>query len=296
VKVYPFIAAEKAAAGNVLHACQLLSVSRSAYYAWFRHRPSGRQQRDDELGKLVEGTHQESRGTYGAPRIHRKLRHDGVRTSRKRVARLMADRGLSGRSKRRSRRTTISDGVTAGADLVGRRFTPQQRTLDEVWVSDITYLRTGKGWAYLAVILDLASRRVVGFAVASHLRTSLLFEAFTMATTSRRPRPGLIFHSDRGSQYTSEAFRTLLDQHDIRQSLSRPGQCWDNAVAESFFSTLKQELVYRLPLPTLEAARTVVFEYIEVFYNRQRLHSSISDLPPATYEASYLTPSRAPAA
>jgi putative transposase len=295
VKVYHFIAAEKARAGNVQRACQLLSVSKSAYYTWSKHRPTPHQQRDIELGKLVERTHQESRGTYGSPRVHRKLQHDGVRTSRKRIARLMASRGLAGRCKRRSRRTTISDGVSDGTNLVDRRFDPQGLSLDEVWVSDITYIRIRKGWAYLAVILDLASRRVVGFAVADHMRTTLVLQALKMATTSRRPGPGLVFHSDRGSQYTSEAFRTALADHGIVQSLSRPRQCWDNAVAESFFSTLKQELVYRTHLVNVDTARSAVFEYIEVFYNRRRLHSAIGQQTPAAYEASCLT-SRAPAA
>ena len=296
MKVYPFIAAEKAAAGKVVRACSVLSVSRSAYYEWSSGRKSSRRQRDEELSGLVERVHQDSRGTYGAPRVHWKLRQEGVCTSRKRVARLMVARGLAARRRRRSRRTTIGDGSRAGADLLGRRFAPRQLRLDEAWVSDITYIRTWKGWAYLAVIIDLASRRVVGFAVADHMRTELILEALKMALASRRPAPGLIFHSDRGSQYTSDAFRAVLASRNFRQSLSRPRQCWDNAAAGSFFSTLKQELIYRVPLPTVEAARTTVFEYIEVFYNRQRLHSAIGNLPPAVYEANDLAQSEAPAA
>jgi putative transposase len=296
VKVYPFIAAEKAAAGKVARACQLLSVSRSAYYQWRRQRPSNRKQQDAELEALVARVHRESRGTYGAPRVQRKLATEGVRTSRKRVARLMAVQGLVGRRKRRSRRTTVSDGSRAGRDLLQRRFTPYQFSLDEAWVSDITYIRTGQGWAYLAVILDLASRRVVGFAVADHMRTSLVVEAMQHALASRRPDRGLIFHSDRGSQYTSEVFRALLTKHGIRQSLSRPRQCWDNAVAESFFATLKEELIYRKHLPTIADTRTAVFEYIEVFYNRQRLHSSIGNTTPVRYETVSRGPSTAPAA
>jgi len=284
VKVFAFIAAEKAAAGNVVRACQLLSVSRSAYYLRSNHVPSAHDQRDGELGRLVEQTHRESRGTYGAPRVYQRLQHQGVRTSRKRVARLMASRGLAGRHKRRSRRTTIGDGSPGGTDLLERRFAPQHLERDEAWVSDITYIRTWKGWTYLAVIIDLASRRVVGFAIADHMRTTLILEALRMAVAQRKPGPGLVFHSDRGSQYTSEAFRAALAGHGFRQSLSRPRQCWDNAVAESFFSTLKQELVYRTPMNTLETTRTAVFEYIEVFYNRQRLHSAIGNLPPASYE------------
>ena len=297
MKVYPFIAAEKAAAGKVARACSVLSVSRSAYYDWSTGAKSARQREDERLSGLVERIHRDSRGTYGAPRIHQKLRQDGTWTSRKRIARLMACRGLAGCRRRRSRRTTVGDGSRPGSDLLGRRFAPRQLSLDEVWVSDITYIRTWKGWAYLAVIIDLASRRVVGFAVADHMRTTLILEAMQMALVSRQPAAGLIFHSDRGSQYTSDAFRLLLERHHIRQSLSRPRQCWDNAVAESFFSTLKQELIYRVPLPTVEAARTSVFEYIEVFYNRQRLHSAIDHQPPVTYELnSSASSSRAPAA
>src|SRR6185436_5558674 len=149
----------------------------------------------------------------------------------------------------------------------------------------ITYIRTWEGWAYLATVIDLASRRVVGFALADHMRTSLVEEALTMALTSRRPGPGLIFHSDRGSQYTSTAFRALLERHQVRQSLSRVRQCWDNAVAESFFATLKTEPIYRQPLPTVAAARTAVFEYIEAFYNRKRLHSALGYQSPSAYEA-----------
>jgi transposase InsO family protein len=297
VKVYPFIAAEKAAAGNVARACSVLSVSRSAYYDWAGGSKSARAQEDERLSGLVERVHRESRGTYGAPRIHQKLRQDGTWTSRKRVARLMACRGMAGRRRRGSRRTTVGDGSRAGTDLLGRRFAPRQLSLDEAWVSDITYIRTWKGWAYLAVVIDLASRRVVGFAVSDHMRTALIIEAMQMALVSRRPGPGLIFHSDRGSQYTSDAFRDVLAAHGIRQSLSRPRQCWDNAVAESFFSTLKQELIYRTPMTTVETTRTAVFEYIEVFYNRQRLHSAIGHQPPVTYELnSSASSSRAPAA
>lgn len=296
MKVYPFIAAEKAAAGNVVRACSVLSVSRSAYYDWSTGKTSARKHEDERLTGLVERIHRESRQTYGAPRVHARLRQEGVRTSRKRVARLMAGRGLAGRSRHRSRRTTIADGSRAAADLLERRFAARHLNLDEVWVSDITYVRTWKGWAYLAVIIDLASRRVVGFALADHMRTSLVLEAMKMALASRHPGAGLIFHSDRGSQYTSDAFRGLLAEHGIRQSLSRPRQCWDNAVAESFFSTLKQELIYRVPLPTVEAARSAVFEYIEVFYNRQRLHSAIDHQSPTAYEATHLVSSTAPAA
>lgn len=276
MRVYPFIVAEKAAGHTVQKPCALLGVSRAAYYAWSKGAPSKRVQADGILGQQVARVHKQSRGTYGAPRIHQQLRQEGTRTSRKRVARLMATAGIQGRCKRRSRRTTIADAaVVPTDDLLGRDFDPATATLDRTWVGDITYIRTWQGWAYLATVIDLASRRVVGFAVRDHMRTELVIAAMEMALQGRRPAPGLIFHSDRGSQYTSAAFRELLARHHVRPSLSRPRQCWDNAVAESFFATLKTELVYRTALPNVAAAKTAVFEYIEVFYNRRRIHSAL---------------------
>lgn len=296
MKLYPFIAAEKPAVRNVKKTCTLLSVSRSAFYQSLRSKPSLHEQQDIELEERIVAVHEESRQTYGAPRVHQRLRRDGIRTAKKRVARLMARRGLAGRQRRRFKKTTIADErAKASPDLVQRSFAAGQ-VLDGTWVGDITYLRTWEGWAYLATVIDLGSRRVVGFAVADHMRSSLVEEAMEMALLSRKPAPGLIFHSDRGSQYTSGAFRDLLERHGIRQSLSRPRQCWDNAVAESFFSTLKMELVHRQPLPTRAAARQMVFEYIEVFYNRQRLHSALGYRSPAEYEREILAPPTAASA
>jgi putative transposase len=296
VKVFPFIAAEKGTARNVKRTCALFGVSRSAYYDWTKPQPSAHAERDAELATHIKRLHSESRGTYGAPRIHQRLRQEGEHTARKRVARLMASAGLYGRRRRRSKRTTIPDGTELPVtDLLKREFKPRQLRLDQAWVGDITYLRTWEGWAYLATVIDLASRRVVGFAIADHMRTSLVSEALTMALKARRPRAGLIFHSDRGSQYTSQAFRDLLGKHQLRQSLSRPRQCWDNAVAESFFSTLKTEHIYRTPQPTVAAARTGIFEYIEVFYNRRRIHSALGYRSPADYEAA-ITRGAVPAA
>ena len=287
---YRFIAAEKAAVRNVAKACALLSVSRSAYYQWSQQRPSAHARRDSELGERVVAIHRESRGTYGAPRVHQQLRREGVHCAKKRVARLMAVRGLAGRWRRRFQKTTIPDPLAPGTspDLVQRSFEPAARPLDRVWVGDISYVRTWEGWCYLATVMDLASRRVVGFAVADHMRASLVCSALEMAIGVRHPAAGLVFHSDRGSQYTSAAFRQLLAGNGIVQSLSRPRQCWDNAVAESFFATLKTELIYRQSLPTRAAARQAVFEYIEVFYNRQRLHSALGYRSPAEYEAAML--------
>ncbi len=299
MSVYPFIAAEKAAAGNAARACALLSVSRSAYYQWSTHIPSARARQDAQLDVRIRRIHHESRGTYGAPRVHRQLRREGIRCGRKRVARLMSRCGLAGRSRRRFKTTTIADPAaeTVATDRLGRAFEPASLELDQAWVGDITYLRTWEGWCYLATVIDLASRRVVGFAIADHMRASLVCDALKMALIARRPQAGLIFHSDRGSQYTSSAFRALLASSALVQSLSRPRQCWDNAVAESFFATLKTELVYRQSWPTRHAARLAVFEFIEVFYNRRRLHSALGYHSPAEYEAQRLRPpTAAPAA
>ena len=286
MNVYPFIEAERARQGNVSRTCALLSVSRAAYYGFVHATPSGRQRRDAELTAMIVATFTASRRTYGPLRIAKELRQRGQRVSRRRIARLMVARGLVARPKRSRKITTIADpAAAASADLLARRFDPATHGRDAVWCGDISYVRTWEGWAYLATVIDLSSRRVVGLAMADHLRTSLVSEALQMALTARRPGPGLIFHTDRGCQYTSDDFRKLLGRYEITQSLSRPRQCWDNAVAESFFATLKEELIYRRVWPTRAALRRAVFEYVEVFYNRQRLHSSLGYLSPADYEA-----------
>jgi transposase InsO family protein len=287
MNVYPFIEAEKAKQdGNVAKACVLLEVSRSAYYEWSNHVPSARELSDTELGDRIVKIHTESRATYGAPRIKTKLAESGICVGQKRVARLMVRRGLIGRCKRRFKVTTTPDpdATSLAPDLIKRNFMPQAHEIDTVWCGDITYIRTWEGWLYLATVIDLASRKVVGFAMADHMRAELVSDALDMAIERRQPARGLIFHSDRGSQYTSETFRKLLRQHHVVQSLSRPRQCWDNAVAESWFATLKEELIYRQGWPTRTTARRAIFEFIEVFYNRQRLHSSLGNLTPVAYE------------
>jgi transposase InsO family protein len=286
VNVYPFIEAERAEQRSVKAACALLEVSRTAYYDWSKHVPSNREREDQALTQLIKKAHERSRGTYGAPRVHATLRRDGILTSTKRVARLMRTQGLEGRRRRRFKRTTIADpAAAAAADLLTRSFAPDHERIDRAWCSDITYVRTWEGWLYCCAILDLGSRRVVGWAMADHMRASLVCDALDMAVRARRPKDGLIFHADRGSQYTSGDLRRLLERHEMVQSLAAPGQCWDNAVAESFWSTLKEELVYRHAWPTRARARQAIFEFIEVFYNRQRLHSSLGYLSPAEYEA-----------
>jgi putative transposase len=286
VSVYPFIAAEKAAERTVAKACALMEVSRSAFYVWQRHEPGPRARADAELTGTIAEIHRKSRGTYGAPRITAALARDGEHVGRKRVARLMAKHGLAGRTPRRTIRTTIADpGAAPGmVDRLHRVFAPGSVGLDRAYIGDITYVRTHEGWLYLATCLDLASRRVVGFAMADHMRASLVCDALAMALGARHPTEGFLFHSDRGSQYTSGDFRALLEAHKGRQSLSRPRQCWDNAVAESFFGTLKEELVHRQTFRTRAAARAAIFEFIEVFYNQRRLHSSLGYLTPAEFE------------
>jgi putative transposase len=285
VSVFPFIEAEKAERRNVAKACELLEVSRSAFYDWHHHRPSARRLADEALGERIEAIFEASRGTYGWPRVHRALRDEGVHASRKRVARIMRQQGLIGRCRRRSTRTTVTDPDTRAVDLVKRVFGPGTVELDRVYVSDITYIRTWEGWLYLATVIDLASRRVVGWSMADHMRTELVADALRMAIGARRPEPGLIFHSDRGTQYTSTEFTDLLAEHAMIQSLSRPRQCWDNAVAESFFSSLKAELIHRRSWATRAQARGAIVDYIEMFFNRRRLHSSLGYLSPADFEA-----------
>jgi len=284
VSVFPFIEAEKAERRNVDKACVLLEVSRSAFYEWHKHIPSARQLADAELGDRIQDIYDESRGTYGWPRVHRALRDEGVCVRRVRVARIMRTMGLVGRCRRRWIKTTISDPDVVSVDLLKRAFGPGTVELDRVYVGDITYIRTWEGWLYLATVIDLASRRVVGWAMADHMRAELVCDALRMAIENRRPAPGAIFHSDRGTQYTSTEFTDLLAANEMIQSLSRPRQCWDNAVAESFFASLKLECIYRQAWPTRTLARRAVFDYIEVFFNRRRLHSALGYCTPAAYE------------
>jgi transposase InsO family protein len=275
VSVFPFIEAEKVEDRNVTKACELMEVSRSAFYDWHQHQPSRREIDDAEMGERIEKIHAKSRRTYGAPRVHAQLRRDGVHVSRKRVARIMAARGLVGRCKRRWKKTTIADpDAQAAVDLIKRVFGPGTVECDRVYVGDITYLWTWEGWAYLATVIDLAD----------HMEASLVCDAMNMAIAARRPAPGWIFGSDRGSQYTSTDFRALLKAHHGVQSLSRKGQCWDNAVGESWFATLKEELIHRHSWATISQVRRAVIEFIEIFYNHQRLHSSLGYLTPVEYE------------
>ena len=284
MNVYPFIEAEKQDSGNVKRACELLKVSRAAFYA-HRSGPCQRERADADLASRVQAVHKESRGRYGAPRIHAELRHQGHRHGRKRVARLMRQAGIAGLAARRWKKTTIADPAAAArADRIRRDFTTGANQLNARWCGDITYIRTWEGWLFLATVIDIASRRVVGYALADHLRTSLVADALANAVAARDPDPGVIFHSDRGCQYTSAAFAGLADDYQVVLSLGRTGQCWDNALAESFFASLKGELIDIRPWPTRAAARRAVVDYIG-WYNGTRLHSTLGYRSPAQFEA-----------
>jgi putative transposase len=263
--------------------CRVLRVARSAYYAWARRGVSARVRADEELTTQIAAAHARSRGTYGTPRIHAVLQAAGIRTSRRRVARLLRGAGLVGCHRRRRVRTTVADPARPPApNLVARDFAAP--TPDRLWIGDITYLATAEGWLYLAVLIDAHSRRVVGWAMADHLRTELALDALAMAFRARRPGAGLIHHTDRGSQYTAAAYQARLAACGITCSMSRAGQCLDNAMAESFFATLKTEFADAQRWSTRAAARTAIFEWIEVFYNRQRLHSALTYQAPASFE------------
>jgi putative transposase len=263
----------------------MLGVSRSGYYAWRRRSPSERARFDAVLSEKIETIHRNSRATYGAPRIHAELRAIGFRCGRKRVARLMRRAKLRGCLRGRRMRTTHRRALQQVApDLVGRNFASEEP--DRLWVADITYVRSREGFVYLAFILDAYSRRVVGWSMATHLRTELVVDALQMAIWRRKPRAGLIHHSDQGVQYTSLSFGKRLEEVGIVPSMGRVGSAYDNALAESFVATLKTELLYRCSWPTRECARTAIFEYLEGFYNRYRLHSALGYKSPADFEES----------
>jgi putative transposase len=280
---FRFVATEKAHF-PVRVLCRTLHVSRTGFYAWQGRAPAPRARADAQLGLAVVTIHAESRRCYGSPRIHAELAARGCRTSRKRVARLMRERGLAARRRRRFRITTHSQHPFPTApNHLARQF--EQPTPNRAWVTDITYIPTGEGWLYLAVILDLCSRFVVGWAMSERITDTLTLDALAMALDRRQPPHGLLHHSDRGSQYASGAYRRALAAQGIVCSMSRRGNCWDNAVAESFFATLKIELVREAAWATRAKARTELFEYLEVFYNGQRRHSALAYLSPRAFEA-----------
>jgi len=261
--------------------CRVLGVSRSGWYAGrARVRPSGREPRDTELVQRMREVHGASRGTYGSPRVHAQLVRDGVAVGKERVERLMQGDGLQGRVRRRFKVTTNSKHAEPVAPNVLNREFPV-RTSDSVWCADITYVWTASGWVYLAAILDLATRRIVGWSMARHMRTELVESAMRSALIWRKPASKLMHHSDRGSQYASKSYRGLLARHGIECSMSRKGDCYDNAVMESFFGTYEQEPVFHESWSGLLESRAAPHDYIEIFYHRQRLHSSLGYRTPA---------------
>jgi putative transposase len=287
VSAYKLIAAEKAEHPVDL-LCRVLGVSRSGFYAWQTRAPSDRALSDAWLLARIREIHAANRGVYGAPRIHAELRlAHGIKVGRKRVERLMREAGLSGLVAKRRGRTTIRvPGVRVADDLVERQFRPTAPNV--LWVADITYLRSWEGWLYLAAVQDAFSRRIVGWSMADHMRQELVIDALAMAVDRRQPAPGLIHHSDQGAQFVSLGFGQACAKAGIARSMGSRGDCWDNAVAESFFATLKKELIRRQSWPTRSALRTAVFEYIETFYNATRRHSTLGMLSPAQFETTHL--------
>jgi len=265
--------------------CRVLQVTRQGFYAWLTREPSAQQARRDDLAKKAQRIHEESGRIYGSPRVHEEMVQEGERLSVNTVAAVMRENAIFvGKKKAARPRTTDSNhNYPIAPNLLERDFEASRP--NEKWVADITYLWTDQGWCYLAVIMDLYSRRIVGWHVADHMKAELVCAAFRMAMLHRQPAPGLIFHSDRGVQYASDEFRTLLKDAQMVQSMSRKGDCHDNAPMESFNGTLKHELISREGrFRDVAAARSAVFRYTELFYNRQRLHSSLAYVSPATFE------------
>jgi putative transposase len=264
--------------------CRVLDVSRSRYYTWKRRSPGVRQQEDKRLLARIKEAHTMSRKTYGSPRVAKELREQGVPCGENRIARLMRLHGIFAKTKRKFKVTTHSNHhLPVAENLLNQQF--ETNTPNKVWLSDITYIRTQEGWLYLSAILDLYNRQVIGWSMEERLTQDLVVQALQQALGRRKPDPGIVFHSDRGSQYAGHDVRKLLAQHHFVQSMSGTGNCYDNAVMESFFHTLKTEVVYHERYRNRAEARQSIFEYIEVFYNRIRRHSSLGYLSPLEFEA-----------
>jgi transposase InsO family protein len=266
-------------------ACRVLQVSRAGYYAW-RDRPASRRaQRRDVLAAQIQVVHAQNRGVYGSPRVYQALKAQGEAVCENTVAKVMKQRQIRAKTKPKfvPRTTDSAHGQPVAPNLLDRDFSAAKP--NQKWAVDITYIPTDEGWLYLAGVLDLCSRKVVGWAMAEHLQTDLVSAALRMAVVQRGPGAGLLHHSDRGVQYASDAYQHLLTQHGLQASMSGKGDCWDNACIESFWGTLKTELVHHEHYATREQARQSIFEYIEVFYNRQRLHSALGYLSPEAFEA-----------
>lgn len=288
MSAYRIISAERASF-PVSVMCEVLGVSRSGYHGWECRAPSDRTLTDAWLSEKIKEIHEQARGVYGSRRVQAELRlGQGIQVSRKRVRRLMRQAGLSGLVRVRRGRATIKvPGVRVADDLVERRFRPARPNV--LWVADLTYLRTWEGWLYLAAVQDAFSRMIVGWAMAEHMRADLVVEALQMALARRRPETGLVHHSDQGAQYVSLTFGQQARDAGIAMSMGSRGDCYDNAIAESFLATLKKELVHRQPWPTRRDLGSAVFEYIEAFYNQQRRHSTLGYLSPEQYEQTTTT-------
>jgi transposase InsO family protein len=260
-----------------------MKVSRSAYYEWLNSPGGTKEKQDEELIKIITPIFKEGRNTYGTRRIKKKLTLQGKIVSRRRIARLMNEAGLTCKTKRKFKATTDSKHTQfISPNLLERQFNVP--AANRYWVGDITYISTQEGWLYLAVVIDLYSRQVVGWSMSSRMKADLVNKALLMAIWRRKPAKGLIWHTDRGSQYASDSHRRILSDHRIIQSMSRKGDCWDNAVSESFFHTIKTELIHHCKFKNREEARQAIFDYIEVFYNRVRLHSANNYVSPVDYE------------
>ena len=269
---------------DVAEMCELYDVSTSGYYAWVGRTPSKRDQVDEDLAKRIQESYKASRKTYGSPRVLKDLRKKGIRCSRKRVARIMRQNGLQGVQKARYRPRTTDSRHDLPISPNRLAELPEVSHVNQVWVTDITYIPTLEGWLYLTAFLDLKSRKIKGWTIRDHMRTDLIESAFLRAVFREKPRAGLIVHSDRGCQYASREFRALLKRHQALGSMSAKGNCYDNAAMESFWATLKSDLRINKPYRTKEEARRAIFDYIEVFYNRRRIHSALGDLSPLDYE------------
>ncbi len=294
--LYSFVAEEKAdlrSPWNVAEMCRVFEVSRSGFYDWEARGPCTRELSDAQLAVEIEAIFVTSGETYGSPRVHAWLGRQGFAVGRKRVARIMADKGFVGQMGRSKVRTTIADkAATPSKDLVHRAFNPTAP--DEIWCGDITYIPTGEGWLYLATVIDLFSRRVVGWALADHMRAELVCDALGMAIATRGGHVGgVIFHSDRGCQYTSRDYRQSCSQAEVRQSMGATGVCWDNAAAESFFASLKRELVHRYRWLHRSDARQAIVRWIEGWYNARRLHSTLKYRTPIEAEADWMAEAQA---
>jgi putative transposase len=263
--------------------CAVLQVSRSGYYAWNKRPESRRSRENRELSLEITAIHRESKGIYGSPKVHGELLRRGKRHGKNRVARLMRKDGLYAKTKRKFRVTTDSShNLPVASNLLNREFNPARP--NQAWACDITYIWTAEGWLYLAIVMDLFSRTIVGWSMAERMTRQLVMDALTLAAKRRNPPRGLLHHSDRGSQYASDDYQALLAKLAMVCSMSRTGNCWDNAPAESFFSILKRELIFHNRYQSRTQARQSIFDYIERFYNRRRIHSSLGYLTPYEFE------------